>query len=90
MLGFSLQKLLVLAIILATVWYGFKFVGRLDAARRSRAKEALKRAASRAAGRPAAPEPPAAEDMVRCRVCGTFVPARRATACGRPDCPYAG
>ena len=30
MFGFSLQKLLVLAAVIALVWYGFKFVGRLQ------------------------------------------------------------
>jgi hypothetical protein len=34
MLGFSLSKLMVLAAILGAVWYGFKLIGRLDAARK--------------------------------------------------------
>ena len=34
MLGFSLQKLLVLATIVAAVWYGFRWVSRLQEARK--------------------------------------------------------
>ncbi len=34
----SLQKLLVLAAVIALVWYGFKFLGRLQQARRTEAK----------------------------------------------------
>lgn len=28
------------------------------------------------------------EDMVECRVCGNFVPAKGARHCGRADCPW--
>ncbi len=27
------------------------------------------------------------EDMMQCRVCGAYVPAKGATRCGRADCP---
>jgi uncharacterized protein len=82
MFGFSLQKLIVLAGIVAAVWYGFKLVGRLQAARDAEA----------AAGRSSAKRPraahPEAEDMVQCPVCQAYVPARGTTSCGRADCPY--
>ena len=35
----SFQKLIVLAVILAAVWYGFKFLGRVQATRRKEARE---------------------------------------------------
>ena len=38
MFGFSLQKLLVLAAIVAAVWYGFKWVSRLQKQRDAEAK----------------------------------------------------
>ncbi len=82
MFGFSLQKLVVLAAIIAAVWYGFKFVGRLDKAR----KAALKSARVESAAAPVAD----VEEMERCAACGTFVPLRGAGACGRDDCPYPG
>lgn len=79
MLGFSLGKILVLAVIVVAVWYGFKLIGRLEKRRKERAAEAARIRAS---------EPPEAGDMVKCRVCDAFVLARGAMACGRPDCPY--
>lgn len=36
---FSIQKLLVLAAIIAAIWYGFKLVGRLDRARKRKLRE---------------------------------------------------
>ena len=44
----SIQKLIVLAAVIAAVWYGFKFLGRLQEARKAEAK--LREANS---GRPA-------------------------------------
>ena len=37
---FSFQKILVLAAVVAVIWYGFKLVSRLDAARKRKLKEA--------------------------------------------------
>ncbi len=80
MFGFSVQKLVVLAAIIAAVWYGFKFVGRLDRARRAALKSAREGSA----------EVADVEETERCAACGTFVPLRGAGACGRDDCPYPG
>ncbi len=80
MFGFSLQKLVVLAAIIAAVWYGFKFVGRLDTARKAAPMSAREESA----------EVADVEEMERCAACGTFVPLRGAGACGRDDCPYPG
>jgi uncharacterized protein len=88
MFGFSLQKILVLVAIVAAVWYGFKWVSRLQAARDAEAKAQGKRAAKRRApGRPSASADDA-EDMVQCPVCRAYVQARGASSCGRSDCPY--
>ena len=90
MFGFSLQKLLVLVAVVAAVWYGFKFVARLQDARRADAvgregpgKEPKK--AKRDSGDPGRID---AEDMVQCPVCKAYVSSRGVTNCGRPDCPY--
>ncbi len=92
MFGFYLQKLLVLAAVIAAVWYGFKFVGRLQDAREAEQKLRASgtrqpKARGRWAKRPAAPEAEA-EDMVECPVCQAYVPARGASRCERPGCPY--
>jgi uncharacterized protein len=87
MFGFSLQKLLLLLLIVGAVWYGFKFVNRLQQARDSEGKS---RSRVRG-GKPPASEPSTAaevEDMVRCPICDAFVAARSTSHCGRDDCPY--
>ncbi len=95
MFGFSLQKLLVLVAVIALVWYGFKFVGRLQDQRK--ADGGLGARASRRPqrrDRPSTAEPRAepsardAEDMVACPVCQAYVQARGVTRCDRSDCPY--
>jgi uncharacterized protein len=79
MLGFSLTKIVVLAAIVAAVWYGFKVVGRHE----KRRKEDL--AVSRK------PEPVDVKDvgeMIKCPKCDAFVAANGAMNCGRSNCPY--
>jgi uncharacterized protein len=75
MFGFSLAKLLVLAAIIAAVWYGFKIIGRRNQS-------------SKVAGNE--PESPriSAEDTIECTRCGTYVVVAGAVSCGRADCPY--
>jgi len=82
-----LPKLLLLIFILVVVWYGVRFVTRIG-----QLHNALRRAAQQAtvnaqrAGRPR--QAVIAEDLVKCRVCTAFVPAKSATRCARRDCPY--
>jgi uncharacterized protein len=84
MLGVGFGKLLLLIFAILIVWYGYRYVVRVDEIRQKlrRAQEA---AAARARG-----EAPRldAEDMVKCRICGTYVTAKGATRCGRSDCPW--
>ncbi|MCW8836747.1 MAG: hypothetical protein OQJ99_10350 [Rhodospirillales bacterium] len=79
-------KLLVTAAIVLAIWYGFKWIGRLQQDRKEAAKVG-KRADSAASKKAAGPT---TEDLIRCRVCGDYVPSERAVSCGRPDCPYPG
>jgi len=71
-----IQKFLLLAIIISAVWYGFKFVGRLDAQRKAklakRDAEAVK----------------SVTDTVQCSVCDAYVNAAAPNNCGQADCPY--
>ena len=82
----SLQKLLVLAAVIALVWYGFKFVGRLQDRRKAdgglggRAPRRPKRRGGASAAEPTAQD---AEDMVVCPVSQAYVQARGATSCDR-------
>ena len=77
MLGFSLQKLLVLGLIVAAIWYGFKWVGKLDRDRKDRLRQSRDAAAS-----------DGSQDLVECALCGTYVTAR-IDRCPdeRADCP---
>jgi len=79
---FSISKILVLVGIIVAVIGFFKLVGNLDKIRKTaeKAKQRLDRAT--------ADEEEGVEDLVKCRVCETFVAVRGAKSCGRPDCPY--
>ena len=97
MFGFSLQKLLVLAAIVLAVWYGFKWVSRLQESRDAEARVpprkrrwpgGVRGAFRRAAKEPEQQQQDAAEELTPCRVCGAYVAARGAANCGRADCPY--
>jgi uncharacterized protein len=102
MFGFSLGKLLVLAAVILAVWYGFKYVSRLQY-QRERKNEAIDRVERRKdaergsiwglgakqRGRDSGDaQPDGAQDMVECEACKAYVPSKGARNCGRPDCPY--
>lgn len=84
MLGLSLGKLLLLALIIAIVWYGFKYMQRVEDVRRALRQEMERRRKSGRSG----PRSIEAEDLVKCARCGAYVAAEGATNCGRPDCPW--
>jgi TRAP-type C4-dicarboxylate transport system permease small subunit len=76
MLGFSLPKLLFLAIVIAAVWYGWKWLERRGAAL-SEDKPADKAALD--------------QDLVACTACGTYVaPGLADCPDERADCPMIG
>ncbi len=81
MFGFSLTKLLVTVAIIAAIWYGFKYLSRIDRVRKRALKDRKDEPDSTPAG---------AESLVQCPVCGTYVAPGGAEACGRDDCPYGG
>jgi hypothetical protein len=82
-----LPKLLLLVFILLIAWYGVRFVTRIG-----QLHHAMRRAAQQATAqaRPVGGQRQAvvAEDLVKCRVCSAFVPAKSTTRCARTDCPY--
>ena len=77
MLGFSLPKLIVLGLIVAVIWYGFKFFGRDKFAPKSKVCEEKNQKGT-----------PEAVDMAQCGVCDDFVASEGTTFCGRDGCPY--
>lgn len=79
---FSLSKLITLALIVLAVWYGFKWLQQVNAARAHRAARHARRESG---GAGAAPVP--TEDMTKCSVCGIYIPARGAPPCPLAECP---
>jgi hypothetical protein len=74
-----LGKLVLIILVAASVWYGWKYVRRIQ--------DQL----AAAKDRPRAQKPPpreiASEDMQKCRACGAYV-AAAAGRCDRADCPF--
>jgi hypothetical protein len=84
MFGFSLGKFLFLAIVLAIVWYGWKYARRVEALRAALRAEMARRRDGGAPGTRSLP----AEDLVKCSACGAYLPAQHKQSCGRADCPW--
>jgi hypothetical protein len=86
----SLPKLFILIAVIAAVWYGFRFLGRIDRLRQEAARAARRQAGQRRSGAAAGGRGDVAqvEDTLKCRVCGAYVPARQPSRCGRSDCPF--
>jgi hypothetical protein len=82
-LGFSFAKFVLLGLVIAALWLGFRYMSRVDAIRRNLREELTRRRA------PGATPAKVVEDLVKCARCGAYVAARNASACGRPDCPWA-
>ena len=76
MFGFGFGKLLLLVIIVAVIWHGFKKFGRQEM-----------RSPGNSGGRKRQ-NADFIDKMEKCRVCGTYVVAGRAANCGREGCPY--
>jgi predicted negative regulator of RcsB-dependent stress response len=82
-MGFSFAKLLLLIVVLAAVWFGWRYL-------RIREKEqeiAAERARQGGVAKAALKEE--AEILAPCRVCKAFV-AKGSAPCARPDCPQRG
>lgn len=80
MFAFSFGKILLLAAVIAAVWFGYRWWQRVQRVMRD---EAAILARQRA-------KAPTGEDMVKCPTCETYLSPRAARACGRDGCPYPG
>lgn len=91
MLGISLGKLLVLIAILVAVWYGFKYIGRLQEIERGerphgkRTMSERMRKATRGKGQKS---DKVVEDTEQCPVCKTYVAVGAPHDCKKDKCPY--
>ena len=71
-----IQKIIILAALVAAVWYGFKFVSRLEQQRKEKLAQEKRDAVD------------GVSDTVKCPVCGTYIAAQSAGDCGETGCPY--
>lgn len=94
MFGLSFAKVLLLVLVVAVVWFGFRWLTQLTTsapggpglARRDRAQP---RESTRESPRQSRAESARAiEDLAPCPRCNAYVSAQEPTACGRVDCPY--
>ena len=74
----GLLKLVLMIAVGVAAWFGYRYFKRWQAA-------GGKLPTVRRAGQTASND---LEEMVQCRICGTYVTAARPSACGRADCPY--
>lgn len=86
----SFSKLLLLALVVGLVWFGWRWANRVNAIGRDRAAAKRRDSAgpARHSSTTAAPSGSDAEDMEKCPECGAYVAPRHAVSCGRPACPY--
>jgi len=97
MFGFSLTKVLFTIAAIAAVWYGFKFMQRVqdrdaESVQRRRPGPGVRSGSGGGTSRraPVSPDDDDVELMIECKTCGSFVAASGARSCGREDCPYPG
>jgi hypothetical protein len=91
MFGLSLPKLIVLALIIGAVWYGYKWFESRGASRKGGSKD--NQAAKPGPADSAADSKADSKDqeLVACTVCGTYVsPEIKTCPDGRADCPSVG
>jgi hypothetical protein len=86
MFGLGFFKLLFLAAAVTGAWYLFKMLAGPKVPQSGAGPKVRERGARNAAGNARLQ----AEDMVACKVCGTYVAANGARSCGRGDCPWRG
>lgn len=95
-------KLLVIVLVIVGVWYGWRWVNRVQSVGRERMRDKRREAPaarSTAGGGSGSARGGSArdgagssaldaEDMEKCPECGAYVAPRSAVSCGRPACPY--
>ncbi|GAB5469640.1 MAG: hypothetical protein Kilf2KO_26700 [Rhodospirillales bacterium] len=89
MFGISVQKLLVLALVIGGIIVAFRLLSTLKRQQEITRRAQRDQAARDAASRPAPPpgEQARIQDMAACARCGAYI-AAEAGGCGRKDCPY--
>jgi uncharacterized protein len=87
MFGFSPSKILFTVVIIAVVWYGFKWLNRLQDGQKKGNKKPPQDT-TRSDNAAASAEDINYEELVACSKCGDFVVADKKSGCGKDGCPY--
>jgi hypothetical protein len=74
-----LPRLFMLALAMIAAWYGRRFLESL-----------MQPQPPEPGNRKAANTEPAAQDLVKCPTCGSYVTPHGPTGCGQSPCPYGG
>ncbi len=90
MFGLSLTKILFTIIVVLIVWYGFKWMNRVQDQRREASRIDPKKPSAAAGSNRSTAAADEVEEMVKCAVCGDYVSQKGAVNCGRDGCPYPG
>ena len=88
----TLMKVLFLALLVAAVWYGWRF-WRWQRKFREEFQRQMDEAMLRGQPTDATPSPVPDDEidaLTACPACGTYGVPGRMKNCGRPDCPYPG
>lgn len=93
MFGIGFQKLLLLAAIIWLVWYGFKYLGRINRVERGERRHGERTMGERV--RRAAQQKnkdhtyrAEVEDTEKCPACGVYFTVESGHNCGKKNCPY--
>ncbi len=87
MFGLSPTKILFTALVIAAVWYGFKWLGRVQEGQKKPRGGGGGHAPSNQASHSNASDVEY-EELVPCPKCGDYVIADKRTGCGKEGCPY--
>ena len=92
MFGFSFGKILVFVIVIALIWYGFKYMGRLQRLEKGERRpternmgERIRKSFYEKTGKM---EEDVIEETEKCVKCHVYVPLGAGKRCNRSDCPY--
>ncbi|WP_135079039.1 hypothetical protein [Terasakiella sp. SH-1] len=87
MFGFSPNKLLFTVLVIAAIWYGFKWFSRFQARQEeNRANPPQEKTRAQAAQQSSSEAD--YEELVACSKCGDYVIADKKSACGKAGCPF--
>jgi len=87
MFGLSPNKILFTALVIAAVWYGFKWLNRFQADQKKKSRQQPPNNSRSEAAQNSSNDADY-EELVACPKCGDYVLAGKKCGCGKEACPY--